>query len=136
VWDLFPIQLTLSTVGLGNGNVLELLHESVGDGHTGELGTTTVGALLRVATKTRDLGEVKVEALNEPVDGVTRTVGEDVDQVVTGELTSRLLGVGKAAAVSGRDPTRWSPTATYNLAEVSGMPRSYQHVSMGLLNRL
>jgi hypothetical protein len=55
-----------------------------------------VGTHLRVTTETRDLGEVEVEALNEPVDGVTRLVGEDLDEVVTGELTGRLLGVGEA----------------------------------------
>jgi hypothetical protein len=49
-----------------------------------------------VAAETGDLGEVEAEALDEPVDGVTRAVREDVDQVITGQLTGRLLGVREA----------------------------------------
>jgi hypothetical protein len=59
-----------------------------------------VGTGLGVATETRDLGEVKAEALNEPVDGVARAVGEDVDEVVASKVTGRLLGVGEAEKVS------------------------------------
>lgn len=88
-------RLTLSTVGLGGGNLLELLHKSVGDGHTGELGTSTVGTHLRVTTETRDLGKVEVEVVDEPVDGVTGAVGENLDEVVTSKVTGGLLGVGK-----------------------------------------
>ena len=43
--------LTILELGLGLGELLEALHEGVGDGHAGEFGImTTVGSGLGVAT--------------------------------------------------------------------------------------
>ncbi len=83
----------LDAVGLCLCEVLELLHLSVGDGHTRELGTATVGTGLRVTAETRDLAEVEIEAVHEPVDGLAGLAGEHLDEVVAGKVTSRLLGV-------------------------------------------
>ncbi len=55
-----------------------------------------MGTLLAVPTETGDLAEIEVELLDEPVDGVAGFVGEDLDQVVSGEITGGLLGVGEA----------------------------------------
>jgi hypothetical protein len=59
--------------------------------------------LLAMSTQSRNLAEVKGKLLGEPVDRVTRFVGEDLDEVVTGQFTCRLLGVCKA---SGRQLSR------------------------------
>ena len=88
--NLDPIRVTL-------GQVLKLLHQRIRNGHTGELGTAAVRALLRVPAEARDLGQVEAEALDEPVDGVARLVGEDFDEVVSGQFACGFLGVGKAA---------------------------------------
>ncbi len=85
----------LYAIRLGLGEVLELLHLCVGDGHTGELSATTVSTGLRVTTETRNLGEVELETVHEPVDGLTRLAGQDLDQVITGKVTGRLLCVFK-----------------------------------------
>jgi hypothetical protein len=74
-----------------------------------------------MSTQSRDLAKVKVESLDEPVDCISRFVGKDLDQVISSEFTSRFLGVGKANnQFEDRQVCGW----TYNLAAVSGMPRS------------
>lgn len=49
-------------------DLLELLHEGVGDGHAGETLLAAVGAGLGVATEAGEEGEIEVEAVLEPVD--------------------------------------------------------------------
>jgi hypothetical protein len=83
----------LDAVGDLDRQIFETLQLSIGDDHTGELGTTAVGALLRVATETRDFGEVEVELGLEPVDGRSRVACEDADEVVACEILCGLLGV-------------------------------------------
>jgi len=80
--------------GLLLGDGLELLHQGVGDGHARESLLATVRTGLRVATETRDEGEVEVEAVLEPVD--SRTALEDEDLV-------ELRGLSLLALVGGRD---------------------------------
>jgi hypothetical protein len=46
-----------------------------------------------VTAETRDLAEVEIEAVHEPVDGLAGLAGEHLDEVVAGKVTSRLLGV-------------------------------------------
>lgn len=56
---------------------------------------------LGVATKTRDLGEIELELLLQPVDGIARAVGKDVDKVVSRKVAG--LGVeGKRYEATGR----------------------------------
>jgi hypothetical protein len=76
-----------------------------------------------MSSQSRDLAKVKVKSLDEPVDCISRFVGKDLDQIISSEFTSRFLGVGKATnQFVGRSAVcvGW----TYNLAAVSGMPRS------------
>lgn len=54
-----------------------------------------MGALKGVATEARDLAEVEPEPVLEPVDGLGGPAGEDLDQVVPGEVAGRLFRVGK-----------------------------------------
>lgn len=75
--------------GLALGEVLEHLHQSVGDGHARELLSTTVGTGLGVATETRDEREVDAELLHDPLDGRGRVVGKDLGQGGDDEVTSR-----------------------------------------------
>lgn len=79
-----------------NHALTHLFHQSVRDGHTRELCAASMSSLLTVPTQSRDLGEVQVEALDEPVDGISRSVRKHLDEIVTGEFTGRLLGIGKA----------------------------------------
>lgn len=84
----------LNTGGLGLGDLLEALHESVGDGHTGELGiVATVGAGVGVATQPGDQSEVEVEDILQPLDSGGGLVGEDLDEFRAGLVTSRLEGI-------------------------------------------
>ena len=76
-----------------DGKVLNALELSVCDDHTGELSATAVCALLRVTAKTGDEGEVEVELILEPVDGVCGATGEDLDEVVACEVFCGFLGV-------------------------------------------
>ena len=78
-----------------------LFHESIGDGHSGELLSTPVSSLLAVSTESGDLGEVEVESLGEPVDGISGSVGQDLDEIVSSEFTSRFFGVGEAVFSAG-----------------------------------
>jgi hypothetical protein len=73
-----------------------LLHQSIGDGHSGELLSTTVSPLFTVSTKSRDFTEIEIEFLDQPVDCITGFVSENFDKVITGEFTCRLFGVGEA----------------------------------------
>jgi hypothetical protein len=79
-----------------------------GDGHSGELSTSTVSALERVSTETRNLGEVEAvesskvsferrfnrpsssspKLVGEPVDSIPRATSEHFDEVVPGEVAS------------------------------------------------
>jgi hypothetical protein len=53
-----------------------------------------------VTTQPRDLGQVQVELLDEPVDGIARLVCQDLDEIVAGQLSRRLFGVSEAARQS------------------------------------
>lgn len=52
-------------------------------------------SLLGMPTQARHLGQVQAEPLNQPVDCITGSIGEDFDQVVSSEFTGRLLGIGE-----------------------------------------
>lgn len=64
-----------------------LLHQGIGDGHTRELGATSMRPLFTMSSQSRDLAKVKVESLDEPVDCISRFVGKDLDQVISSEFT-------------------------------------------------
>lgn len=74
------------------GRLLKLFHESIGNGHTGELFLTTMGTWLGVTTKTTEKGKVNIELILHPVNGRRRFVGEHLDEgwddLVTGTLGS------------------------------------------------
>jgi hypothetical protein len=83
-------------------------------------------SLFTMSTQSGDLAEIKVESLSKPVDGITGIVGEDLDEVVSGEFSCGFLGIGKAGRQWGpRDNRRLG--VTYNLAAVSGIPRSWNY---------
>ena len=52
--------------------------------------------LLAVTAQSRNLGQIQVKLLDEPVDGVARLVRENLDQVIAGEISCGLFGVGEA----------------------------------------
>jgi len=85
------------------------------------LRATSVRPLLAVSTQSRDLGQVEVETLDQPVDGISRSVGKHLDQVVSCEFSRRLFGVGEAGRELGG---LQRAAATYNFAAVSGIPAS------------
>jgi hypothetical protein len=58
----------------GNGTKTDLLHQSIGDGHTRELSPTSMGSLFTMSSQSRDLAEIKVESLYQPVDCISRLV--------------------------------------------------------------
>mmetsp|Transcript_9678 Transcript_9678/g.33396 ORF Transcript_9678/g.33396 Transcript_9678/m.33396 type:complete len:609 (+) Transcript_9678:2632-4458(+) len=59
-------------------NLLQRLHERVGDGEPGELLLATVGPREGMAAHERQLGEVQLEALHEPVHSGAGAVRQDV----------------------------------------------------------
>jgi len=83
----------LNTLGHCDGEVLDALELGVCDDHTGELSATAVCALLRVTAETGDEGEVEVELVLEPVDGVCRATCEDLNKVVACEVFCGFLRV-------------------------------------------
>ena len=62
----------------------DLLHQRISDGHSRKLRSTAVSPLLTVSAETRDLAEIEVESVDEPIDRVARLVGKDFDQIVSG----------------------------------------------------
>lgn len=80
-----------------------LLHQSISNRHTGELLSAAMRPLFAMSTQPRNLGEVEVELLHEPVDRIAGLVGQDVDEVVPSQLARGLFGVGEAGAVSRED---------------------------------
>ena len=62
----------------------DLLHESIGNGHTRELSPTSMSSLFTMSPKSRYFTEIKVESLNQPVNGISRFISEDLDEVVSG----------------------------------------------------
>lgn len=52
--------------------------------HSGELGISAVSTRLAVAAETGHFGEVETELALQPVDGVTGTSGENLNEVITG----------------------------------------------------
>lgn len=70
------------------GDLLELVHQSDSDSHSGELSSSTVSSFERVTSETRDLREIEVEATNEPLDSRGRVSSENFDQVVASEFPS------------------------------------------------
>lgn len=109
----------LNAVGLGLGKLLDALHQSVGDGHTGEFGiVASVGSGLGVTTgnrvvsridpqnqsnqnkpweqnlpKSGDERQVEVEHILQPLNGSSGLVGEDLDEIRASLVTSRLEGI-------------------------------------------
>jgi hypothetical protein len=73
--------------------LLEFLHQSVRDRHAGELFATTVSSFERVTSQPRHEAKVEAKRARKPVDGVTTLSGEDLNEIVAGEVASRLLGV-------------------------------------------
>ncbi len=72
---------------LAHCRITNLLHQSISNSHSGELSSSTMSSLLTVPAQPRDLAEVKLELLSEPVDSITRSVCEDLDQIISGEFT-------------------------------------------------
>lgn len=83
----------LDAVGLGDGEVLDSLHEGVGDGHTRHLFLTTVGSGEGMSSETGDEREIELELLLEPLDGRGRATGEDLDEVGAEHVTGGSGGV-------------------------------------------
>lgn len=83
----------LNALGQCDGEVLDALELCVCDDHTGELSATAVCALLRVTAETGNEGEVKVELVLEPMDGVCGATGEDLNKVVACEVFCGFLRV-------------------------------------------
>jgi hypothetical protein len=83
----------LDALGQCDGEVLYALELGVGDDHTRELSTTAVCALLRVTAEAGDEGEVEIELVLEPVDGVCGATSKDLDEVVACEVFCRFLRV-------------------------------------------
>lgn len=59
----------LELTGLAGSNrgkevAAHLFHQGVSDGHTRELGTSSMCSFLRVPTQSRDFREIKIESLN------------------------------------------------------------------------
>lgn len=80
----------LDTVGLRDGEILDGLHECVGDGHAGHLFLATVGAREGVATETRDQGEIQLELFLQPLDSRGRPTSEDLDKIGAEHVASGL----------------------------------------------
>mmetsp|Transcript_17670 Transcript_17670/g.49404 ORF Transcript_17670/g.49404 Transcript_17670/m.49404 type:complete len:214 (+) Transcript_17670:1417-2058(+) len=81
-------------------NILEALHEGVGDGEPREALLSAVSARLSVASQLADEAEVKTEALDKPVHGRAAVVGEDMGEgwgvgwgIGAAEATGALHGV-------------------------------------------
>ena len=55
-----------------------------GTHHSGELGIPAVSTGLAVTAETGHFGEVETKLALQPVDGVTRTSGENLNEVVAG----------------------------------------------------
>jgi len=72
----------LGLLGSLGSDLLELLHEGVGDGHTRETLATTVSTGEGVTAETRDEREIKLELLHEPLDGGSRLTSEDLSERV------------------------------------------------------
>lgn len=107
VGDAGPLH-DLNAVGLAFAELLQPLHQGVGDGHSGELGIVApMRPGLRVTTamvsdctvsmrcgwggwrqpnlpETRNQGEVEVEDILQPLDGGRGLVGENLDELGTG----------------------------------------------------
>mmetsp|Transcript_12216 Transcript_12216/g.23655 ORF Transcript_12216/g.23655 Transcript_12216/m.23655 type:complete len:521 (-) Transcript_12216:387-1949(-) len=75
------------TVRGGLGNVFELLHQGVCDGHPWEPLLSAMGALEGVASETGDEGQVQVEGGLQPFDCGPRVVGECLDERGASQLT-------------------------------------------------
>lgn len=83
----------LDTVRFRDGEVLDGLHERIGDGHAGHLFLATVGAGEGVATETRDEGQIQLELVLQPLDSRGRATSEDLDEIGAEHVTGRLGGV-------------------------------------------
>lgn len=83
----------LDAVGLGDGEVLDGLHEGVGDGHARHLFLATVSSGEGVSSETGDEREIELELILEPLDGRCRATGEDLDEVGAEHFTGRSGGV-------------------------------------------
>lgn len=109
----------LHPVGVTDGEILQSLHLGVGDNlgapyylrltetldcithHSRELSITAVSTGLAVSAETGNLGKVELELVLQPVNGVTRLVGEHTDQVIASEITSLDRKLGCEEGLSG-----------------------------------
>ncbi|KAH6609442.1 hypothetical protein Trco_002788 [Trichoderma cornu-damae] len=74
----------LDPVWLGLGELLDALHQGIGDGHAGEFG---------IVASSGDQRQVEVEYILKPLDGSGGLVGQNLDEVWASLVTSRLQGV-------------------------------------------
>lgn len=65
-------------------------------------------ARLRVGSETADLVELEAECVGEPVDGLARAAGEDLDEVVAGEVACGLLCVIEEDLQRVKDGAWWA----------------------------
>jgi hypothetical protein len=70
--------------GKGERTRTDLLHKSIGNGHTGELSPTSMSPLFTMSTESRYFTEIKVESLNQPIDRISRFISEDLDEIISG----------------------------------------------------
>jgi len=83
----------LGTLVVCARDVLEHLHQGVGDGHTGESFLSTVSTGERVSSELGDERKVEGEAVLEPFDGGGRVTGEDLDELGAEQVLGRLSGI-------------------------------------------
>merc|ERR1711991_1114586 len=72
------------------GNLLNLFHQSVGDGHSGELFSSTMSTRMRVASQTSHHAHVQIKLVNQPVHRLCRFVGQHSDQLRTRQFARSL----------------------------------------------
>lgn len=111
----------------GDVGVAPRKQKTHGDGHSGELSTSTVSALERVSTETRNLGKVEAveqtgqlsrrfnrpkasapKLVGEPVDSISRATSEHLDEVVAGEVASLYQRSERSALGKRQTHSGWS----------------------------
>ena len=74
-------------------DLLELLHQGIGDSHTRELFLTTVSTGGRVTSETSNQRQIKSETGLQPLDGTSRVVSQDTDQLRADKITGRTSSI-------------------------------------------
>jgi len=87
------LSLQLDAVGVALGESLVLLHQSVGDGHTGELLLTAVSSGSSVTSQTGNQREIKAEPLLQPLNSGGTVVGQNLDERRTNEFLGGLSSI-------------------------------------------